>query len=106
MHKIKKDDMVIALTGKDKGKQGKVLRVLPSKSRAVVEGINTVKKHVKPNPQKNVTGGIVAQEASIEISNLALYNPVTKKADKVRIKTLEDGRRVRVFKSNDELVDI
>lgn len=106
MNKIKKGDVVIALAGKDKGKQGKVLRVLPSKNRAVVEGINTVKKHVKPNPQKNVTGGIVAQEASIDMSNLALYNPLTKKADKVRIKTLEDGRRVRIFKSNDELVDI
>jgi len=106
MHKIKKGDIVIALAGKDKGKQGKVLRLLPSKSRAVVEGINTVKKHVKPNPQKNVTGGIVAQEASIDLSNIALYNPAAKKADKVRIKTLEDGRRVRVFKSNDELVDI
>lgn len=106
MQKIKKGDIVIALAGKDKGKQGKVLRLLPSKSRAVVEGVNTVKKHVKPNPQKNVTGGIVAQEASIDLSNIALYNPVTKKADKVRIKTLEDGRRVRVFKSNDELVDI
>lgn len=106
MYKIKKGDIVIALAGKDKAKQGKVLRVLPSKGRAVVEGINMVKKHVKPNPQKNVTGGIVAQEASIDMSNLALYNPITKKADKVRIKTLEDGRRVRIFKSNDELVDI
>lgn len=106
MHNIKKGDIVIALTGKDKGKQGKVLRVLPAKARAVVEGINTVKKHVKPNPQKNVTGGIIAQEASIELSNLGLYNPVSKRADKVRIKTLEDGTRVRVFKSNDELVDI
>jgi large subunit ribosomal protein L24 len=106
MHKIKKDDIVISLAGKDKGKQGKVLRVLASKNRAMVEGINMMKKHVKPNPQKNVTGGIVAQETSIDLTNLALYNPITKKADKVRIKTLEDGRRVRVFKSNDELVDI
>ncbi len=106
MHKIKKGDLVIALSGKDKGKQGKVLRVLPVKNRAVVEGINTVKKHVKPNPQKNVTGGIVTQEASIDLTNLALFNPITKKADKVGIKILEDGRRVRVFKSNDELVDI
>lgn len=106
MHKIKKGDVVIAIAGKDKGKQGKVLRLLPSKSRAVVEGVNMVKKHVKPNPQKNVTGGIVAQEASINLSNLALYNSLTKKADKIRIKILEDGRRVRVFKSNDELVDI
>ncbi|MES2141514.1 MAG: 50S ribosomal protein L24 [Pseudomonadota bacterium] len=106
MHKIKKGDTVIALCGKDKGKQGKVLRVLPAKNRAVVEGINTVKKHVKPNPQKNVTGGVVTQEASIDLANLALYNPISKKADKVRIRILEDGKRVRVFKSNDELVDI
>ncbi len=106
MYKIKKGDTVIALSGKDKGKQGKVLRLLPAKNRALVEGINCVKKHVKPNPQKNVTGGIVSIEASIDLTNLALYNPMTKKADKVRIKILEDGRRVRVFKSNDELVDI
>ncbi|MDQ8039011.1 MAG: 50S ribosomal protein L24 [Rickettsiella sp.] len=106
MQKIKKGDTVIALSGKDKGKQGKVLRVLLGKNRAVVEGLNNVKKHVKPNPQKNVTGGIVAQEASINLTNLALYNPIAKKGDKVRIKTLEDGRRVRVFKSNDKLVDI
>lgn len=106
MYKIKKGDTVIALAGKDKGKQGKVLRLLAAKKRAVVEGINLVKKHVKPNPQKNVTGGIVAQEASIDLTNLALYNPITKKADKVRVKILEDGRRIRVFKSNDELVDI
>lgn len=106
MQKIKKGDLVIALSGKDKGKQGKVLRIFPTKNRAVVEGINTVKKHVKPNPQKNVTGGIVTQEASIDLTNLALLNPITKKADKARIKVLEDGRRVRVFKSSDELVDI
>lgn len=106
MYKIKKGDTVITLTGKDRGKQGKVLRLLPAKNRALVEGVNCVKKNVKPNPQKNVTGGIVTQEASIDLSNLALYNPLTKKADKVRIKTLEDGRRVRVFKSNDEWVDI
>lgn len=106
MHKIKKGDLIIVLAGKDKGKQGKVLRMLPAKRRAMVEGINTIKKHVKPNPQKNITGGIVVQEASIDLSNLALYNPVSKKADKVQIKVLEDGKRVRVFKSNNELVDI
>lgn len=106
MNKIKKGDIVIALNGKDKGKQGKVLRVLPAKNRAIVEGINCVKKHVKPNPQKNVAGGIVTQEAKINLSNLALYNPVAKKADKVGIKILEDGKRVRIFKSNNELVDI
>jgi large subunit ribosomal protein L24 len=106
MQKIKKGDIVIAIAGKDKGKQGKVLRILPAKHRAFVEGINCVKKHVKPNPQRGVTGGIITKEASIDLTNLALYNPMTKKADKIRIKTLEDGCRVRIFKSNGELVDI
>jgi large subunit ribosomal protein L24 len=106
MRKIKKGDTVIVLSGKDKNKQGKVLRILPTKNRAFVEGVMCVKKHVKPNPQKNVTGGIVTQESSIDLTNLAHYNPSTKKADKVRIKTLEDGKRIRVFKSSGERVDI
>jgi large subunit ribosomal protein L24 len=106
MHKIRKGDTVIALTGKDKGKQGKVLNISVAKNRARVEGINLIKKHVKPNPQKNVAGGIVTQEALINLTNLALYNPVTKKGDKVGIKKLEDGKMVRIFKSNGELVDI
>lgn len=106
MHKIKKGDTVIALIGKDKGKQGKVLSISTAKNRARVEGINLVKKHVKPNPQKNVAGGIVSQEALINITNLALYNPISKKGDKVGIKKLEDGKMVRIFKSNGELVDI
>lgn len=106
MRKIKKGDTVIALTGKDKGKQGKVLNISVAKNRARVEGINLIKKHVKPNPQKNIAGGIVTQEAAINLTNLALYNPVTKKGDKVRIKKLEDGKMVRIFKSNGELVDI
>lgn len=106
MRKIRKGDTVIALTGKDKGKQGKVLNISVAKNNARVEGINLVKKHVKPNPQKNVAGGIVTQEAAINITNLAVYNPVTKKGDKVGIKKLEDGKMVRIFKSNGELVDI
>lgn len=106
MRKIRKGDTVIALTGKDKGKQGKVLGISTAKNRARVEGINLVKKHVKPNPQKNVAGGIVTQEALINLTNLALYNPVTKKADKVGIKKLEDGKMVRIFKSDGELIDI
>lgn len=106
MRKIRKGDTVIALTGKDKGKQGKVLNISVAKSRARVEGINLIKKHVKPNPQKNVVGGIVKQEAPINLTNLALYNPVTKRGDKVGIKKLEDGQRVRIFKSNGERVDI
>lgn len=106
MRKIRKGDTVIAIAGKDKGKQGKILSVCTTKKRARVEGINLVKKHVKPNPQKNVAGGIVAQEALINLTNLALYNPVSKKGDKVGIKKLEDGKMVRIFKSNGELVDI
>ncbi|MGC1854881.1 MAG: 50S ribosomal protein L24 [Candidatus Aquirickettsiella sp.] len=106
MRKIRKGDTVIALTGKDKGKQGKVLNISVAKNRARVEGINLIKKHVKPNPQKNVAGGIVTQEAAINLTNLAVYNPVTKKGDKVGIKKLEDGKMVRIFKSNGELVDI
>lgn len=106
MRKIRKGDTVIAIAGKDKGKQGKVLSVSTAKNRARVEGINLVKKHVKPNPQKNVAGGIVSQEALINLTNLALYNPVLKKGDKVGIKKLEDGKIVRIFKSNGELVDI
>ncbi|MFZ0218759.1 MAG: 50S ribosomal protein L24 [Candidatus Aquirickettsiella sp.] len=106
MRKIRKGDTVTALTGKDKGKQGKVLNINVSKNRARVEGINLVKKHVKPNPQKNIAGGIVTQESPINLTNLAVYNPVTKKGDKVGIKKLEDGKMVRIFKSNGELVDI
>ncbi len=106
MHKIRKGDTVIALAGKDKGKQGKILAINVAKNAARVEGINVVKKHVKPNPQKNIAGGIVAQESFIHLTNLAVYNPITKRADKVGIKTLDDGKKVRIFKSNDELVDI
>jgi large subunit ribosomal protein L24 len=106
MQKIKKNDEVIVLTGKDKGRRGKVLKIFSTTNRALVEGVNVVKKNMKPNPQTNTTGGIVTREAPIQISNLALYNPMTKKADKVGVKVLEDGRKVRYFKSNNELVDI
>jgi large subunit ribosomal protein L24 len=113
MHKIKKNDLVVVITGKSKGVQGKVLRVIngktdktgKSRTKVLVEGANLVKKHVKPNPNTNTTGGI-EREASMDVSNVAIFNPVTKKADKVGFKTLEDGRKVRYFKSNDELVDI
>ena len=104
MHKIKSEDTVIVLTGKYKGKQGKVIRVLEDGKRFLVEGINMIKKHVKPNPQKNEKGGIVEREAPIHNSNVALYNPVSKKADRVGFKEV-DGRKVRCFKSNGELVD-
>ncbi len=102
MKKIVKNDQVIVITGKDKGKVAKVLRTLGE--RVLVEGVNMVKKHVKPNPNKNVEGGIISKESSMHLSNVALYNPETKKADKVGIKVLEDGSKVRFFKSNGELI--
>jgi large subunit ribosomal protein L24 len=105
MNKIKKGDDIVVLTGRDKGKRGTVLRIMPY-DRVVVDGVNVVKRHTKPNPQAGVPGGIVEKEASIHISNVALYNPVTKKADRVGIKTLADDRKVRFFKSNNEVVDI
>lgn len=103
MNKIRKGDDVIVTTGKDKGKRGAVLRVLEGK--VVVEGANKVKKHQKPNPMRGIAGGIVDMEMPIEISNVALFNPATKKADRVGMKQLEDGRKVRFFKSNGEVID-
>ena len=105
MSKIKKGDQVVVLTGKDKGKRGTVLRVVPEVERAVVEGINRVKKHTKPNPMKGNQGGIVEKEMPINISNVALFNPATQKADRVGFKLLDDGRKVRVFRSNGEVID-
>ena len=104
MHKIRKGDEVVVITGKDKGKRGAVLRVLPVEGRLLVEGVNVVKKHQKPNPVKGVPGGIVAKTMSIDVSNVAIFNPTSKKADRVGFKTLEDGRKVRVFKSNGEVI--
>lgn len=105
MRKIKKGDDVIVIAGKDKGKRGAVLRVMLEAERVVVEGANRVKKHQKPNPMKGVTGGITDREMPIHISNVALFNPATQKGDRVGIKTLEDGRRVRAFRSNGEVLD-
>jgi large subunit ribosomal protein L24 len=104
MDKIRKGDDVIVLAGRDKGKRGTVLRRLDAE-RVVVEGINKVKKHQRPNPMKGIQGGIVDKELPIHVSNVALFNPQTKKADRVGIKAMPDGRRVRVFKSNGEMVD-
>ncbi len=104
MSKIHKGDQVILNTGKDKGKRGSVLRVLES-GHVVVEGLNMVKKHAKPNPMKGITGGIINKEMPIDISNVALFNIATQKGDRVGFKTLDDGRKVRVFKSNGEVVD-
>jgi len=103
--KIKKGDEVIVIAGKDKDKRGTVLRMVGG-DRVVVENINMAKKHSKPNPNKGDPGGILSKEMSIHISNVALYNPATGKGDRVGFKKLEDGRKVRVFKSNDEVVDI
>jgi large subunit ribosomal protein L24 len=103
MRKIKKNDDVIVIAGKDKGSRGNVLRVLDD--RLLVSGVNKVKKHQKPNPVKGEAGGIVEMEMSIHISNIAIYNATLKKADRVGIKTLEDGRKVRVFKSSGEVID-
>ena len=103
MNKIKKNDDVIVITGKDKGSRGSVLNVLDN-DRVLVAGINKVKKHQKPNPVKGTTGGIVEIEKPIHISNIAIYNATTKKADRVGVKQLEDGRKVRVFKSSGEVI--
>jgi large subunit ribosomal protein L24 len=105
MRKIKKGDQVIVLTGKDQGKKGTVVRV-GSDDRVVVENINMVKRHTKPNPNKGVAGGILDKEMPLHVSNVALFNPTTEKGDRVGFKTLEDGRKVRFFKSNGEVVDI
>lgn len=104
MKKIKKGDDVIVITGRDKGKRGTVLRV--DESRVLVEGANKVKKHERPNPMKNTTGGIIEKEMPLHISNVALYNPATQKADRVGIKVMESGRRVRYFRSNGEVIDV
>ena len=104
MEKIRKGDDVIVIAGRDKGKRGTVLRRVGDE-KLVVEGVNRVKKHARPNPMKGQQGGIVDKDMPIHISNVALFNPQTKKADRVGVKTLPDGRTVRVFKSNGEQVD-
>jgi large subunit ribosomal protein L24 len=105
MNKIRKGDQVVVITGKDKGKRGTVLNAAADESRIVVEGINRVKKHTKPNPMKGTTGGIVEKEMSIHVSNIAIFNASTGKADRVGFKTLEDSRKVRVFRSTGEAID-
>ena len=105
MNKIKKGDDVVVIAGKDKGKRGVVLTV-QNDDRVVVQNINMIKRHTKPNPARGGTGGIVEKEASIHISNIALFNPASRKADRVGIKVLENGKKVRHFKSNGEVVDI
>tara|TARA_Y100000746_G_scaffold202309_1_gene187697 strand:+ start:46 stop:360 length:315 start_codon:yes stop_codon:yes gene_type:complete len=99
MNKIRTGDQVIVTAGKDKGKQGSITKIL-SNGRCYVSGVQIVKRHTKPNPNAGIAGGVIEKEASIDISNISIYNPSTKKADKVSIETLEDGNKVRVFRSS------
>lgn len=105
MNKIKKGDEVIVIAGRSKGQRGTVLKRIDA-SKLLVEGVNMVKKHVKPNPNVGKTGGIVPQESAIDQSNVMIFNAATKKGDRVGIKTLDDNRKVRFFKSNNEVIDI
>ncbi|TQV87891.1 50S ribosomal protein L24 [Aliikangiella coralliicola] len=105
MQKLKTGDEVIVLTGKSNGQRGKISKIITDKNRVVVEGVNMMKKHVRPNPQAGIQGGIVEKEAAMDISNVAIFNSKTGKADRVGIKVEEDGKRVRIFKSNGELID-
>jgi|TARA_B110000967_G_scaffold183583_1_gene202375 large subunit ribosomal protein L24 len=104
MLKIKRDDEVVVIAGKDKGKRGKVLKVL-EKNRLLVAGVQMIKKHQKPNPQAGVAGGIIEKEAPIQVSNVALFNGATNKGDRVGFKVLEDNKKIRIFKSSGEAVD-
>jgi large subunit ribosomal protein L24 len=103
MNKIRKGDEVVVIAGRDKGRRGTVEQMLGD--HVVVNNVNMVKRHTKPNPQKNVQGGIIEKEAPIDLSNVMLWNPVTKKGDRVGVRTLADGRKIRFFKSNKESVD-
>ena len=104
MNKIRKGDSVVIQTGKDRGKQGIISQIIDSK--VIVEGLNMVKKHTKPNPAKGDQGGVISKEMPLDISNIAIFNSATKKADKVAIKSLKDGKKIRVYKSNQEAIDV
>lgn len=105
MQRIKKGDDVVVRTGKDKGKSGRVTQVLKN-NKVVIEGINQAKKNQKPNPNAGVTGGIIVKDMPIDVSNVGIYNPATKKPDRIGFRILEDGKKVRYFKSTNEVVDI
>lgn len=104
MQKLKRDDEVIVIAGRDKGKRGKVTRVL-NNGRLIISGINMIKRHTRPNPNIGQQGGIVEKEAGIQVSNVAIFNPKSEKADRVAFKIEEDGTKVRIFKSDSSLVD-
>ncbi len=105
MNRIRKGDEVVVIAGKDKGQRGTVLRVYTDE-RVLVEGVNVARKHQKPNPQAGVPGGIIDREMPLHRSNVMLYNPMTKRGDRVGIRQLDDGSKVRFFKSNGEVVDV
>lgn len=104
MNKIKREDEVVVIAGRDKGKRGKVLQVMKD-GRLLVSGLQMVKKHRKPNPQMNIPGGIVEQEAPIDASNVAIFNATTRKADRIGFSMLDNGKKIRIFKSNGQAVD-
>ena len=106
IQKIKRGDEVVVLRGRDRGRRGTVVSLRSNVSGVIVEGVNIVKRHTRPNPQRGTSGGILEKEKSIDVSNVALFNPVTGRGDRVGVKTLEDGRKVRVFKSTGEVVDL
>jgi large subunit ribosomal protein L24 len=104
MRKIKKGDNVVVIAGRDKGKRGDVARIVDD-THVIVNGVNTVKRHTKPNPMKNQPGGIVSKEVPIHVSNVAIWNPVTQKPDRIGLKLMEDGRKLRFYKSNGEQIN-
>ena len=104
MRKIRKGDNVVVIAGKDKGKRGDVARYVDD-THVIVNGVNTVRRHTKPNPMKNQPGGIVSKEAPIHISNVAIWNPVTRTADRIGFRMMQDGRKLRFFKSNGEQIN-
>jgi large subunit ribosomal protein L24 len=106
MRNLKKGDEVVILSGKDKGKRGIVLNVMFKEEKIIVENVNMVKRHTKGNPMQGTPGGIIEKEMAIHISNVAVWNPVSEKPDRIGFKTLEDGQKVRYFKSNNEVVDV
>ncbi len=105
MRRIRKGDDVIVIAGRDRGRRGNVVRVLDA-DRVIVDNVHMIKRHTKPNPARNQPGGIIEKEAPIHVSNVMLYNPMTEKGDRVGFRVLEDGRKVRYFKSNNEVVDV
>ena len=102
---LRKNDMVVVRTGKDRGKRGRVLRIVAGKGRLIVEGVNIIKRHTRPNPQKNIKGGIVEREAPIHASNVMLVDPETNEASRLGSKSLPDGRRVRISRKSGAVVD-